>query len=113
MFFADDSLLFCRANLIKWQNVLEILKKYERASGQKLNLDKTSIIFSKNVKREFKEHIGSLVGISATTNYHKYLGLPAMVGRSKSRTFAGIQDQVCKRLDGGKRGFFRRQGKKF
>jgi hypothetical protein len=105
MFFADDNLLFCHANLIEWKNVLEILKRHERASGQKLNLDKSSIFFSKNTKREFKEHIGSLVGISAMTNYHKYLGLPAMVGHSKSWTFAGIQDQVCKRLDGWKERF--------
>jgi len=111
LFFADDSLLFCRANLIEWHNVHEILQRYERASGQKLNAEKTSIFFSKNTKREFKEHISSLMGISATTNYHKYLRLPAMVGRSKSRTFAGIQDRVCKRLDGWKERFLSQAGK--
>jgi hypothetical protein len=111
LFFADDSLLFCRANLIEWQNVLEILKRYERALGQKLNTDKTSIFFQQKYQREFKDHIGSLAGISATTNYHKYLGLPAMVGRSKSRTFAGIKDRVCKRLDGWKERFLLQAGK--
>jgi hypothetical protein len=92
LFFADDSLLFCCANLTEWQNVHEILQRYERAFGQKLNTYKMSIFFNKNTKREFKEHIGSLLGILAITNYHKYLGLPAMVGRSKSQTFAGIQE---------------------
>jgi len=68
LFFADDSLLFCHANLTEWHNVHEILQRYERASGQKLNAKKMSIFFSKNTKREFKEHIGSLVGTPATTN---------------------------------------------
>jgi hypothetical protein len=62
LFFADDSLLFCRASPLEWCNIQEVLKKYERASGQKLNVDKTSIIFSRNTKREFKDHIVSLVG---------------------------------------------------
>jgi hypothetical protein len=111
LFFADDSLLFCCANLTEWQNVHEILQRYERAFGQKLNTYKMSIFFNKNTKREFKEHIGSLLGILAITNYHKYLGLPAMVGRSKSQTFAGIQEWVCKRLDGWKERFLSQAGK--
>jgi hypothetical protein len=66
LFFADNSLLFSRANPIEWCNVQEVLKKYERASGQKLNANKTSIFFSRNTKRTFKDHIESLVGNSAT-----------------------------------------------
>jgi hypothetical protein len=48
LFFADDNLLFCRANFIEWGNIMEILKLYEKASDQKLNADKTSIFFSRN-----------------------------------------------------------------
>ena len=45
LFFADDSLLFCRASVPEWAREQAILDKYERASGQKLNCDKTSIFF--------------------------------------------------------------------
>jgi hypothetical protein len=68
LFFANDSLLFCRANFMEWVRIHQLLKLYESASGQKLNVDKTSIFFSKNTKREFKEHIRFLVGTSATTS---------------------------------------------
>lgn len=44
-FFADDSLLFCRAKLNDIKSIQEILGKYEKALGQKINLDKTTLFF--------------------------------------------------------------------
>jgi hypothetical protein len=44
--FADDSLFFCKANSVEWRRLTKILEKYEVASSQKLNKDKTSIFFS-------------------------------------------------------------------
>jgi hypothetical protein len=52
LFFADDSLLFCKANSVEWRRLTKILEKYEEASGQKLNRDKTSIFFSRNTSLE-------------------------------------------------------------
>jgi hypothetical protein len=48
LFFADDSLLFCRSNLTQWNHLSAILHLYERASGQKMNSNKMAIFFSKN-----------------------------------------------------------------
>lgn len=66
---------------------------------------------SKNTGGAFKEYISSLVGISATRGYEKYLGLLAMVGRSKNPTFAGILGRVQKKLDGWKERFLSQAGK--
>jgi hypothetical protein len=38
LFFADDSLLFCRANLCQWNHLTSILQMYEEASRQKRTL---------------------------------------------------------------------------
>ena len=54
LFFADDSLLFCRATTQECQKVLEILSSYERASGQKLNRDRTSLFFNKSTSIEMQ-----------------------------------------------------------
>ena len=43
--FADDSLLFCHARVEDVSKIFEILGKYERALGQKLNANKTTIFF--------------------------------------------------------------------
>jgi hypothetical protein len=64
---------------------------YEKPSGQKLNGAKITIFFSKNVGSAFKSHIQSLIGVATTKGYEKYLGLPALVGRSKMKAFADIQ----------------------
>jgi hypothetical protein len=102
LFFADDSLLFCRANFMEWGQMLNLVKRYELASGQQLNTTKTSIFFSKNTGRDFRDLIGSAVGETTTHGYEQYLGLPAMVGRAKLDTFAGILRRVQARLDGWK-----------
>ena len=44
-FFADDSLLFCKANIQECQNLIDILQLYEAASGQKINAeDRKSVV---------------------------------------------------------------------
>ena len=48
LFFANDSLLFCRATIQECQKLLEILATYERVLGQILNRDKTTLFFSKS-----------------------------------------------------------------
>jgi hypothetical protein len=111
LLFADDSLLFCRATFSEWLNLTQLLQSYEQASGQKLNADKTSLFFSKNIGMEFREFICSSAGISSTSCYEKYLGLPALVGRSKTSTFIGIQSRVRKKLDGWKEKFLSQAGR--
>jgi uncharacterized protein YdcH (DUF465 family) len=64
LFFADDSLLFCRANSVEWRRLMKILGIYEVGSGQKLNLQKTSIIFSRNTSVEKKAEILNLSGFT-------------------------------------------------
>jgi hypothetical protein len=40
LFFADDSVLFCKANAKEWEKIQALLELYEKASGQKLNREK-------------------------------------------------------------------------
>ena len=98
LFFADDSLLFCRADLDHWHRLTSFLRNYELASGQKLNASKTAIFFSRNTLTEEQQKIVDASGISSTQRYDIYLGLPALVGRSRTKEFKGIVDKVWKRL---------------
>jgi hypothetical protein len=66
LFFADDSLLFCKSTLTQWSALSSILRRYEEASGQRLNCNKTAIFFSKNTPQLTWEEIVEVVGIPVT-----------------------------------------------
>ncbi|KAM6601781.1 hypothetical protein CsatA_021390 [Cannabis sativa] len=50
LLFADDSFLFCQAAINSCNVIKEVLDVYERATGQKVNFQKSSLYFSPNVE---------------------------------------------------------------
>jgi len=111
LFFADDSVLFCRAKLEEWWKIREILACYEAASRQGINRDKTSIFFSRNTKSDIRSSLISDIGVASTLQYETYLGLPAFVGRSKVSVFQGIKVRIWARMNGWKEIFLSHAGK--
>ena len=57
LLFADDSLLLFEANPQDALAINAILQTYELWSGQMVNRDKSSILFSRNTPRAKKEEI--------------------------------------------------------
>jgi hypothetical protein len=76
----------------------KILHMYEEALRKQMNSNKTLIFFSRNSTSTDKENIMAFAGIPTTQSYDTYLGLPTLVGRSRSATFKNIIDRVWKRL---------------
>ncbi|KAK2354861.1 hypothetical protein QL285_092328 [Trifolium repens] len=59
LFFADDSIIFCRAKKDEPIQLKIIFEEYQRISGQQINMGKSEMTFSPNmqhsIKNEFKE----------------------------------------------------------
>ena len=102
LFFADDSLIFCRASLEECDSLQRIFQVYEAASGQQLNRMKTSLFFNSNTDTSVKEEIKNQFGAQVIKNHEKYLGLPSMVGRNKRNSFNSIKEKLAKKLSGWK-----------
>lgn len=97
LLFTNNNLIFCKAGNVSSQQVLNLLNWYAQASGQCINTDKTTMVFSKNVKRDVKEEIMARWGYW-DTKYEKYLGLPRLIGRSKKKSISDIKIKLWKRL---------------
>ncbi|XP_045789329.1 uncharacterized protein LOC123884299 [Trifolium pratense] len=111
LLFADDSLLFARASSTEADVILSVLAEYQQASGQVVNLDKSEVSFSQNVRNEEKDMIRNRMGVKTVDNHSKYLGLPVVFGRSKKLIFSLVIDRVWKKVKGWKENYLSRAGK--
>lgn len=57
LLFVNNNLIFCKTNKTESNMLLSILNSYIVALGQCVNIDKTKIFFSKNVKEEVRSEV--------------------------------------------------------
>lgn len=97
--FADDLLLFRRANL---SNVIAMdigLEKYINGLGQKVNWGKSSIHFSKNFSGAAIMPICDLLHLKKKMpTKAKHLGLPLLLPRSKYIALANLKKRLFSKL---------------
>ncbi|KAL9690889.1 hypothetical protein QQ045_011301 [Rhodiola kirilowii] len=63
LFFADDSIFFIKANKEEATRLREITSQYEKVSGQRINLEKSEVVFSCNTPADVWQCIGDLIRI--------------------------------------------------
>ncbi|XP_024632136.1 uncharacterized mitochondrial protein AtMg00310-like [Medicago truncatula] len=87
------------ANVVEAQRLLTILKTYEAASGQEINLSKSEVFFSRNMSGAAQEDLSRIIGVRHVMGTGKYLGLPSMIDRDKWSVFSFIKDSIWKRIN--------------
>ena len=100
LLFANDSIIFCKAQNNDCQKLLEILGTYERASRQQINQDKITLFFSKSTTPDMQESIKQALGVPMVQQYEKYLELPSFIRRKKKESFDNIKQKVWTKLQG-------------
>ncbi|XP_027108907.1 uncharacterized protein [Coffea arabica] len=98
LFFADDSLIFCKAKEEKAVQLMEVLRQYGDASEQLINIEKSSIFFSKNVPTGERLKVLERVRGMKKVKQSRYLGLPL--------------EKVIRRISGWKEKLLSMAGKK-
>jgi hypothetical protein len=72
-----------KARMNDARELKNILVLYEQAAGQKINRDKSSIMFSPNTSQEIRNQIKFDLSIDFEAMSERYLGLPISIGKSK------------------------------
>lgn len=105
IFFVDDNILIYKTTREEWCWVKSLVKTYENGSGQVINNQKSSIYFSSNTSTNAKQEVIQEVGGSTYGSYDKYLGLQAMIGKSKYNCFRWIKERVWQKVSNWKQKF--------
>jgi hypothetical protein len=111
LLFVDDLLILLKVTDESAQDLQHVLELYEVCSGQTINVEKSSIMFSKNTRNQAKRAMMHRLGLTMEGRNEKYLGLPVYVGKSKMKVFEYLKDRVWKNIQGWKEKFLSKAGK--
>jgi hypothetical protein len=111
LLFADDSLVLIKANSESARSLQNIVQLYEVCSGQTVNYDKSSVMFSENIRSHHRNQVLAALNISAQARMEKYLGLLVHVGRSRKKTFEYLLKRIWKKIQGWKERMLSKMGK--
>ncbi|XP_020683725.1 uncharacterized protein LOC110100530 [Dendrobium catenatum] len=95
LLYADDVLIFSNANVELAKNLKNIVEDFCRWTGQKVNVNKSQMIFGKVVKYSIKKKIAKVLGFRFVKEM-KYLGVKIALNRVK---MADFQEILCNVMD--------------
>lgn len=111
LLFADDSLIFCKADERELVVLKELLNLDENASGEYINFSKSAILFSQRVNQDRRVFLSRILGVNNVDSFGNYQGVPSVFSRSKAKDFSYVLDKVWKSVQGWKSSFFSLAGK--
>ena len=111
VFFADDLMLFAKADHKNCEAIIEVLDNFCNLVGQKVSQEKSKILFCSNVTRRRKRFIYRKLGIHATTNLGSYLGFPILHQNRAGAAYNFVVEKIQNKLAGWKTKPLLRAGK--
>jgi hypothetical protein len=98
LLFADDLLVFCRANLKSFHGVSKLLEQLELNTGLSINKAKSKCFFSKGTSN--KEALCDAIRISKGRLPVKYLGITLSYNYPKAIHFLPLLDKLRSKIEG-------------
>jgi hypothetical protein len=109
LLFADDTLIFCDADVEQLRNLRCLFLCFEAASGLKINLSKSEIVPIGEVQDVGL--LASVFGCRVVGLHMKYLGLPLGAHCKATTIWNGVLETTERRLAGWKRCLLSKGGK--
>ncbi|EAZ45614.1 hypothetical protein OsJ_30281 [Oryza sativa Japonica Group] len=98
LLFADDTLLFFKADNGQANVIREVLDDYAVGTGQFINLAKCSMLIDDITPASVHAEIRSTLQIVGNGFEDKYLGFPTPEGRMNKGKFQSLQEKIWKRI---------------
>ncbi|KAA3453866.1 reverse transcriptase [Gossypium australe] len=98
LFFADDLVIFCKAQIDQALVLENIISLFYEISGHKISVKKSNIFFSKNTEDVIRNQISQLFGFQEVQNLGNYLGVPLLHDRVTKNTLNFIVDKIRRKL---------------
>ena len=102
LLFADDCLLFCKADTMSCNRLKYLIDAFCAQSGQLINYHKSMLTFSTNANISHREVVAGIFNITHSDSLAKYLGCPIFQKRSNVATFQELVDKAMAKLVGWK-----------
>lgn len=112
IFSTDHNIIMCRAKGKDCETIKRTLEDYAKASGQMMNLSKSSFMVSKNVDPSKGKELSQILGIERVGDLGHYLGMSSQMGLNKQRVFKRLKERIWKALQQWKGRLFSSRGKK-
>lgn len=94
LLFVDDGLLLCKAEVSQCREIMHILDIYGKASEQRLNAAKSSMVFGNPVDVSLNQDIKDVVGFFSEGGMGMYLGLHEQICDSEMKVFSFVWKQL-------------------
>ena len=98
LLFADDALLFFKANTEQADRVRAPVARFEKGTGQLLSPAKCSLLSRESLDLQRQRDIRAVLGVEKIDFEAKYLGLPTPDGRQKKERFQPLRERMGKRM---------------
>jgi len=102
LLFADDCLLFCKADVESCRRIKHILDDFCNSSGQLINYHKSTLTFSKKANSSHRRVVAGIFSITHTDSLGKYLGCPVFQKKPNRVVFEEIIEKTMSKLSGWK-----------
>ena len=102
LFFDDDTFIFLKATRPNCSNLVTLIHDFCETSGQAINFQKSCVFFGANTPEAVSTDLGHILNMPVVSDLGKYLGLPALWGRSKRQGLAYVKCRILQKHQGWK-----------
>lgn len=102
LLFADDSIIFSKAEVETNGKIQKLLEIYGQASGKLINSKMTVLDFSKITVVDLRQELMNLWNNEWNQQYEKYIDLPPFIERAKKIAFSDAKIRMWQKLQAWK-----------